>query len=418
MVKNKKGGRAGGLDLVVEDALEAAVLDFAADLPTLPDSISARTVAALTPADMEKTCAAVATRAKGQNSPLLNLEALTWSVLPFEQGQPKERALHLELRGSKQSQALRYAFFSERAVSKPVAIAAGQPRKINRIVVGGGGLMGAGIATSALSVGASVTIIERDGPAADAALDRVYGNLDGALKRGKISAETCRRQKGKLSVAAQYEAAAEHDLAIDAVFEDVAIKKEVFARLEAVMATDAILATNTSYLDPKEIFADVSDQKRCVGLHFFSPAHIMKLLEVVQLPSTSADTLATAFTLAKRLKIMPFFQVSATDSSEIGCYPSIGGPLNTCWRMAPCHQKLTKQCAPLEWRWGLSRSKIWGGCKSVKPTVAVRMLRVQSTNDMSQFRISFVRLVGTASMHTRAGTATWQAIARRKLIPQ
>lgn len=293
---------AGGLDLVVEDALEAAVLAFAANLPALPDSISARTVAALTPADMEKTRAAVAKSAKGQNSPLLNLEALTWSVLPFEQGQPKERALHLELRESMQSQALRHAFFAERAVSKPAAISAGQARELNRIVVVGGGLMGAGIATSALSVGASVTIIERDGSAADAAQDRVYGNLDRALKLGKISAETCRRQKDKLSVAAQYDAAAGHDLAIEAVFEDVAIKKDVFARLEAVMATDAILATNTSYLDPKEIFADVSDQTRCVGLHFFSPAHIMKLLEVVQLPSTTADTLATAFTLAKRLK--------------------------------------------------------------------------------------------------------------------
>lgn len=292
---------AGGLDVVVEDALEATVLGFAADLPIFPDSISSRVVAKLPLADVEKTYSTIARRAKGQASPLQNLEALTWSALPFPQGQAKERALHLELRGSTQSQALRHAFFAERAVSKPAAISAGRPREINRIVVVGGGLMGAGIATSALSAGARVTIIERDGSAADAAQDRVYGNLDGALKRGKITQEACQRQKDKLSVATDYDAAAGHDLAIEAVFEDVAVKQGVFARLEAVMAPDAILATNTSYLDPTEIFAEISDHSRCVGMHFFSPAHIMKMLEVVQLPSTSADTLATAFTLAKRL---------------------------------------------------------------------------------------------------------------------
>lgn len=293
---------AGGLDLVVEDSLEAAVLSFSADLPTLPDSLSARTVPALPPADMEKLRATIETRAKGQNSPLLNLEALTLSLQPFEQGQPKERALHLELRESMQSQALRHAFFAERAVSKPSAIATGQPREINCIVVVGGGLMGAGIATAALSAGASVTVIERDEHAASAAKDRVNGNLDGALKRGKITQETCQRQKDKLSVATDYDAAAGHDLAIEAVFEDVAVKQDVFARLEAVMAPNAILATNTSYLNPIKIFSGIPDHSRCVGLHFFSPAHIMELLEVVQTPSTSADTLATAFTLAKRLR--------------------------------------------------------------------------------------------------------------------
>lgn len=293
---------AGGLDQVTDDKLETAVLRFVADLPARPEIISARTVTALPQATMAHTREDILKRAKGQASPSQNLTAISWSTLPFEQGQPKERALHLELRESMQSQALRHAFFAERAVSKPAAITTGQSREVKRIVVVGGGLMGAGIATSALSAGASVTIIERNGPAAEAAKDRVYGNLDGALKRGKISAETCQRQKNNLLVAAQYDAAAGHDLAIEAVFEDVAIKKDVFAQLEAVMAPDAILATNTSYLDPQDIFANVSDHSRCVGLHFFSPAHIMKLLEVVQLPDTSADTLATAFALARRLR--------------------------------------------------------------------------------------------------------------------
>lgn len=162
--------------------------------------------------------------------------------------------------------------------------------------------MGAGIATAVVNAGLPVTIIERDAEAAEAARSRVHGNLDAAQTRGLISAATCDARKGLLAVTTNYADAAAADLAIEAVFEDVAVKREVFAKLSAVMAPEAVLATNTSYLDPRAIFEGTPNPARCLGLHFFSPAHIMKLLEVVRTPDTSPDTLATGFALAKRLR--------------------------------------------------------------------------------------------------------------------
>ncbi|WP_341236157.1 3-hydroxyacyl-CoA dehydrogenase NAD-binding domain-containing protein [uncultured Sulfitobacter sp.] len=293
---------AGGLDLVCDGNLDEAVRNFAANLPDRPLKLSELPPVSLQDIDLGSYRKTLAKKAKGQSSLLLNLEALTWATLPFDQGQSKERARHVELRSSEESKALRHAFFAERAVSKPAAINDGDPRAIERVVVVGGGLMGAGIATAVLSAGLFVTIIERDDTAATGALDRVHANLDSALKRGKIDQSRYDEQKSKFSTATTYDAASGHDLAIEAVFEDVAVKQQVFTQLASVMASDAILATNTSYLDPGEIFIGIDQPQRCVGLHFFSPAHIMKLLEVVQLPATSTDTLATSFAFAKHLR--------------------------------------------------------------------------------------------------------------------
>ncbi|WP_435312112.1 FAD-dependent oxidoreductase [Primorskyibacter sedentarius] len=241
-------------------------------------------------------------RAGGQAAPLHNLDALHWATLPFSEGQPKERALHLSLRVSDESRALRHAFFAERAVAQPSDISDATPRNIANIAIVGGGLMGAGIAAACLSAGYRVTVIERDQDAANAAQERVQGLIAGALKRGKIGQTKHDAQIAAFSTDVGYGAARDADLAIEAVFEDLSAKKATFAGLARVMAEDAILATNTSYLDPRDIFEGVKNPSRCVGLHFFSPAHIMKLLEVVKLPTTSKDTLATAFALGKRLR--------------------------------------------------------------------------------------------------------------------
>jgi 3-hydroxyacyl-CoA dehydrogenase len=221
---------------------------------------------------------------------------------PFAEGQPKERARHLALRHSPESRALRHAFFAERVVAKPAAIKGATPRDITSLVVVGGGRMGAGIATSALNAGLSVTLIERDADAAKQAETRVHGLLEGAVKRGKMTADAFEARKAAFRAVSDYAEAASAPLAIEAVFEDVAVKREVFQKLAAVMADDAILATNTSYLDPMLIFEGITNQDRCIGLHFFSPAHIMKLLEIVKTPHTSAEVLATGFALGKRLR--------------------------------------------------------------------------------------------------------------------
>ncbi|AVX05675.1 3-hydroxyacyl-CoA dehydrogenase [Maritalea myrionectae] len=293
----------GGLDGIFEgDPLEAG-LAFAADLPARPTKVSARDVAPVGSDYFAQKHAEIKKRAKGQSSPLDNLKAIEWAAtLPFTEGQPKERQLHLDLRDSTQSQALRHVFFAERAVSKPKAIEGGTPIEINTICVVGGGLMGAGIAFACLQAGYRVILIERDDDAAKAGQDRIAGLIEGGIKRGKISDEKAVKLRSALSVSSDYAASASADLAIEAVFEDLAVKQAVFQSLAAHMRNDAILATNTSYLDPTDIFQGIQNPARFIGLHFFSPAHIMKLLEIVKLPTTSKDVLATGFDLGKRLR--------------------------------------------------------------------------------------------------------------------
>ncbi|MEM7642863.1 MAG: FAD-dependent oxidoreductase, partial [Pseudomonadota bacterium] len=299
MLEAERMVELGGIDRIAAD-LDGAARTFRSPRP---DAVSTRTAPPLDPDWVAETRRAIAAKAKGQGAPLHAFEALTWAVLPFSEGQPKERALHLDLRQSDESRALRHVFFAERAVTKPAAIQTGAARDLAHVAVVGGGLMGTGIATACLGAGLRVSLIERDGDAANAAKERVAGLLAGALKRGKIGQDAHDAQLAAFSAATEY--APDADLAIEAVFEDLAAKRAVFADLHAAMRPDAILATNTSYLDPREIFDGIPDPSRCLGLHFFAPAHIMKLLEVVSLPDTSPDTLATAVALAKRLRKVP-----------------------------------------------------------------------------------------------------------------
>lgn len=293
----------GGLDLVFDgDPVEAA-LAFAENLPSPLAGLSKRTPAAVADDFFTNKRTEITKRAKGQTSPIDNLNAIEWAAtLPFNEGQPKERALHLDLRDSAQSKALRHAFFSERAVSKPKAIEGGAPLEIKNITVVGGGLMGAGIAFACLMAGYDLTLIERDQDAADAGRERVEDLIAGGVQRGKISSDKAQKLKGALVASADYAASANSDLAIEAVFEDLGVKQQVFQSLAANMRDDAILATNTSYIDPTLIFKGIANPSRFIGLHFFSPAHIMKLLEIVQLPSTSKDVLTTGFDLGKKLR--------------------------------------------------------------------------------------------------------------------
>ncbi|WP_075995542.1 3-hydroxyacyl-CoA dehydrogenase NAD-binding domain-containing protein [Salaquimonas pukyongi] len=296
---------AGIVDLLMDD-LGDAVLAFAGKLPPRPEPASQRK--ALNPgsewfaakrSELEK-------KARGQHSPLQALEAIEWAcTMPFSEGQKRERERFLDLRTSDQSKALRHAFFAERQVAKPEILKGVEARPVERIVVVGGGLMGTGIATACLGAGCSVHILEQNETGAEAAIGRVKANIDGAIKRGKLSEEKAAAQMARLSAGCEYEAARNADLAVEAVFEDLQVKKDTFSRLAAVMPEHAILATNTSYIDPRLIFEGIANSARCLGLHFFSPAHIMKLVEIVQMPETSKQTLATGFTLASRLKKIP-----------------------------------------------------------------------------------------------------------------
>jgi 3-hydroxyacyl-CoA dehydrogenase len=243
--------------------------------------------------------------AKGRVAPFHNLEALSWATEPFAVAQPRERQLHLDLRASPESRALRHVFFAERLAAKPAALAGAKAKEIKRVAIVGGGLMGSGIAAACLNASLGVTVIEQDSAAAAKAEKTVTALLQGALDRGKITAAQFADRCAALTTTDRYAEAADAELAIEAVFEELSPKRAVFAALAEVMAPDALFATNTSYLDPNEIFAGTPGPERCLGLHFFSPAHIMKLVEVIRADRSSPETLATGFAFAKALRKIP-----------------------------------------------------------------------------------------------------------------
>ncbi len=294
-----------GLDLIASGDLKRAARDFATALPERPVAVSGRDIGSIDASRWNEKKEELIKCAKGQQSPLENLSALAWADLPFSEGQKKERARHLELRHSAESRALRHIFFAERQVTKPRAVNGASAHVLKHIAVVGGGLMGAGICTAVLNAGLKVTMIERDHAAAEAGRDRVASLLDGAMKRGKICSDQHQARLAAFASTDCYRDAANADLAIEAVFEDIEVKQAVFRQLADVLSPDTILATNTSYLDPIQIFANVENPSRCLGLHFFSPAHIMKLLEIIKLPETSANVLATGFKLGQIMRKTP-----------------------------------------------------------------------------------------------------------------
>ncbi len=212
-----------------------------------------------------------------------------------------ERENFVRLRDSDQSKALRHIFFAERSVAKLPELAGVDPRPVAEIGVIGGGIMGAGIATAALLAGYAVVMIERDDDACERGIANVRHHLGGSLKRGIITQSRHDQLLGDLVSSTDYAALANCDLVIEAVFEDMAVKHDVFAKLSAHCKPDAMLASNTSYLDIDAIATACTHPERVIGLHFFSPAHVMKLLEVVRTRLANPATLATALAFAKRL---------------------------------------------------------------------------------------------------------------------
>lgn len=255
--------------------------------------------------DFDAVYDATLKKGRGQLSPAVAVRAVQAAAEAesFEAGLKRERELFMELMDSDQRQGLIHAFFSERAVSKLPELDGVAPREVASMGVIGGGTMGAGIATAALLAGLPVVLIEMTDEAVTAARGRIEGNLKGALKRGKISPAQYDQLTGEaLTVATDYAALSDVDLVVEAVFEDMGVKREVFGKLDAHCKPGAVLATNTSYLDVDEIAAATSRPEDVIGLHFFSPAHVMKLLEVVVAEKTAPEVLATGFALGKRLK--------------------------------------------------------------------------------------------------------------------
>lgn len=248
----------------------------------------------------------LAPRARQLFSPEKILDAVQAAVeLPFDEGLARERALFLACLDSPQRAGLVHAFFAERAAAKAPETRAAAPRPVHSVGIVGGGTMGAGIAVAVLDAGLPVTMVERDEEALARGRRNVEKVYDALVAKGRMAVEA--RDAAMLSWqgSTAYEALAKVDLVIEAVFEDMAVKQAVMAELDRVCKRGAVLATNTSYLDIDRIAAGTARPQDVIGLHFFSPANIMKLLEIVVPAQVSADVVATAFDLAGKLRKIP-----------------------------------------------------------------------------------------------------------------
>ncbi|MBL4750099.1 MAG: enoyl-CoA hydratase/isomerase family protein [Amylibacter sp.] len=304
-ISAQKALKLGLIDRIADDDLVQSAIAFAQDIKVQSKrtpiiNMPAQPVA--DPAAWDAQKSAIQKKARGQLAPLSAITAIENALnLPAQEALDAERALFTTLKSSPQSAALRYIFFAERTGAKMARLKDVKPRTLNQIGIIGGGTMGAGIAVACLLAGFTVILLERDTDSLAAGLARVNNTLDKSHARGLITALSLADKQAALTGATDYTSLSDADMIIEAVFEDMAVKCDVFTRLDAVTRPDTILATNTSYLDVGEIAQAVADPSRVIGLHFFSPAYIMKLLEIVHPPKLADDVLATGFALAKRL---------------------------------------------------------------------------------------------------------------------
>ena len=224
----------------------------------------------------------------------------------FDAAVAVERAEFHTLVEDPRSKALRYAFFAEREAARVPGLSKDTPRRsIQTAAVIGAGTMGGGIAMCFANAGIPVTVIETEAGALERGLDRVKGLYAGSAKRGSITEAQRDERIGRITGAIGLENAGEADIVIEAAFEDMAVKREIFSKLDGIAKEGAILASNTSYLDVDAIAAVTGRPQDVLGLHFFSPANVMRLVEVVRAGKTAPDVLATALDLAKRLNKLP-----------------------------------------------------------------------------------------------------------------
>jgi 3-hydroxyacyl-CoA dehydrogenase len=244
----------------------------------------------------------VSKKARGQESPLAVVESIKNALeLPFDQGLKKERELFMACMASPQSKALRHVFFAERAAAKLPESIADNPIEIRTAAIIGGGTMGRGIAMCFANKNIQVMIIETDQDKLDQALKAIESSYNKMLTSGRINEIQQQQCLALISGSCDHADLAQVDLVIEAAFENLEVKQSIFSSLDQHCREDAILATNTSYLDIEAIASAVRDPSRVVGMHFFSPAHVMKLLEVVRTSQTSAVAISTMMKLGKKL---------------------------------------------------------------------------------------------------------------------
>ncbi|MEL6503905.1 MAG: 3-hydroxyacyl-CoA dehydrogenase NAD-binding domain-containing protein [Pseudomonadota bacterium] len=295
----------GLVDAVAEDTVDEAIAFAASKAGTDFENRRLSTITlsidnALA-ARFEAAMAAVEERARGAMAPVEAAKAVRLAFdLPFVAGIQHERETFKQLVASDQSKALRHIFFAERQGAKAPSDVSGTARPVSTIGIIGAGTMGGGIAMTMADAGLAVRLLDASQEGLDAGLTKMRSNWERGLKSGRINPSQIDERMGRVQPTTDYADLGDCDLIIEAVFETMAIKKQVFAKLDAAAKPGAVLATNTSYLDVNEIAAATSRPQDVVGMHYFSPANIMKLLEVVRAEETGDDALMTALSVAKR----------------------------------------------------------------------------------------------------------------------
>ncbi|HXC28924.1 MAG TPA: 3-hydroxyacyl-CoA dehydrogenase NAD-binding domain-containing protein [Stellaceae bacterium] len=304
----------GIVDEIIEGDLTAGALLFARrsiaerrPLQKVRDREDKLAAARTDPTSFDDLATALTARLRGQEAPAACVEAVRNAfALPFDDGLQRESELFRKLVAGDQSKAQRHVFFAEREAAKVPNLPEGtQPRPIARAAVLGAGTMGGGIAMCCANAGIPVTLIETSLDLLQKGRDRIAANYRATVARGGLSAEEMERRVGLIAGAIGISAAADADVVIEAVFEELDLKKRVFGELDRVAKPGALLATNTSTLDVNEIARATGRPQDVVGTHFFSPANVMRLLEIVRGADSAPDAIATALALARRLGKVP-----------------------------------------------------------------------------------------------------------------
>jgi len=303
------GLKAGLVDRIVPGDTFQGVLDFAQGLSGRRTHPRLRAGLTLLPPGEEadeffrQARVEVARASRGLIAPMKCVDAIEAAVQrPFEEGVKIERSMFLELVASEQSKALRHAFFAERAAAKIDVPEDTATRPINTAAIIGFGTMGGGIAMSFANAGTPVTVLESSQEALDNGMETCRRNWQASAKKGRLTEAQVDERLTLLRPTLSYADLAAADIVIEAVFEDMAVKQKVFTELDRVARPGAILATNTSTLDVDRIAASTKRPADVIGMHFFSPANVMRLLEVVRGAATAPDVLATVMKLARRIK--------------------------------------------------------------------------------------------------------------------
>jgi 3-hydroxyacyl-CoA dehydrogenase len=288
-------------DLRKHAVAAAARLAGSSEAPRRTGSLPVRDAQGSAFADAEELAH---TTLRGRTTPALMIEAVQAAVtLPIDQGLERETAISNSSLEQIESRALRHLFFAERQTSKIPGLAPNlTARNVERVAIIGSGTMGGGIAMSFADAGLPVTLLDVDQIAVERGLERIRANYQASVARGRMSAADADRRLSLIRTTSDYADLRTADLIIEAVIEDMGLKRRIFALLDDAAGPHAILATNTSTLDINEIAAATRRPQDVVGLHFFSPANVMRLLEIVRADKTADDVLATAFAVAKRLR--------------------------------------------------------------------------------------------------------------------